>query len=80
MILYNSAEIRQVYVQKAVQRMSGIESWNELDRIEREIVRYLSNVVKLKLSDIVTRCKASPKTILSRLAHLIDLDIVLGLW
>ncbi|MGN0820376.1 MAG: ATP-binding protein [Akkermansia sp.] len=78
LMLYNSAEIRQEYVQKAVQRMSGIDSWSELDRMEQEIVRYLSNVIKLRLSDIVARCKVSSKTIQKKLSRLIELGIVLG--
>ena len=78
LMLYNSAEMRQEYVQKAVQRMSGIDSWSELDRMEQEIVRYLSNVIKLRLSDIVARCKVSSKTIQKKLSRLIELGIVLG--
>ena len=35
-------------------------------------------MVKLKLSDIVTRCKSSSKTIQRKLSRLIDLGIVLS--
>ncbi len=78
LVLYNNIMVRHARFKDSALRQVGIDAWKQLDDLEKSIITYMAHVTKAKTSDLVSHTGFAANTIQRRIAHLMDLGIIMS--